>query len=234
MGKNIAIVVLAIVVLVSSALTTYTSLRVASLESSLNEYVVALEETRGILEQTIAQYEQTKAQFVNTQYQLDETRTQLRLTETQADTLEQLNKQLEEIAEVNKLFFYYTLGTTVERQYSLTVLEQSLSRWHWKEDVYKINLFDCSEMSALWECRLENEGFHTVIVAGSTPDESGGRHAWLLVEVSPGEYMPVEATRSSVVYWRSHHFNNYFKYDYIFEDIHEAMAYSSAEFDWWR
>ena len=234
MGKTIAIIVLAVAVLASGLFLASTLSRVASLESSLNSYVAALDQTRNVLEQTIAQFEETKSQLAQTQSQLGEARTQLRTTEAQADTLKQLKKYLEETAEANKLFFYYTLGTAVEQQYSLTRLEQFLSRGHWKDEAYKAQVFDCSEMSALWECRLENEGFHTVIVTGSTPDESGGKHAWLLVEVSPGEYMPVEATAPTVIYWNNPYFDNYFKYNYAFETIQEAMAYSPFEFDWWR
>lgn len=134
-------------------------------------------------------------------------------------------------AEANKFMFYYT--PLMDQQYGVLQLDEVMSRWEWKEDVYKASLFDCSEMSAALEHILENEGFHTVIVAGDSPS-GDGYHAWLLVETSEDKYMPVEATAWSVVYWSYPYFDNYFDYDYKFEDIHEAIAYSPTEFDWWE
>ncbi len=72
-----------------------------------------------------------------------------------------------------------------------------------------------------------------MIDVGKSPDGSNVRHAWLLVESENGKYMPVEATAMSVVYWSSSYFNNYFKYDHVFETIQEALRYGSKEFDWW-
>jgi len=89
-------------------------------------------------------------------------------------------------------------------------------------------------MSVFLEWYLENEGFHTKIITGISPDDSGVKHAWLLVETSDGKYMPVEATQWSVVYWDSPYFDNYFEYGLMeFENIQEAIAYAPEEFDWW-
>ena len=89
-------------------------------------------------------------------------------------------------------------------------------------------------MSAVWERELENAGFHTIIAVGKAPGKPGEYHAWLLVEAEAGKYIPVEATIPSVVWWAFPYFNDYFKYDRTFETIQEALAYSSAEFDWWK
>jgi len=128
-----------------------------------------------------------------------------------------------------KFNFYYVKP---KQRYGVDDLEEYIDRWKWGEGAYEEHGFDCSQMSAHIERRLENEGYHTVIVTGDSP-WGDGKHAWLLVETNEGKYMPVEATSYSIVYWNSPHFDNYFKYEHRFETIHEAHEYSSTEFSWW-
>ena len=87
-------------------------------------------------------------------------------------------------------------------------------------------------MSAYLEMRLENEGYHTIIVAGESPF-SDGRHAWLLVETNEERYMPVEATEWKIIYWQDPCFDNYFEYDHEFETIQDALDYNYEEYNWW-
>jgi len=212
----------------------------------LAEKTAALEQTETQLQTTEAQLKETEAQLTEAQTEVAQLGTQLEQTEAQ---LAQINLQLEQrgvklfrltkeyerletTAEMNKFFFYYV--PPGEQKYGLLNLEECLSRWHWKEEAYKLHAFDCSEMSAALERILENDGFHTVIVAGDSPDGTDAKHAWLLVEVVSGEYMPVEATAFSIVYWGSPYFDNYFKYERQFETIQEALAYGPTEFDWWE
>ena len=115
--------------------------------------------------------------------------------------------------------------------YGVSDLEEYLNRWQWSEGAYVAGEFDCSEMSAYLERKLENEGYNTVIVTGDSPF-SLGKHAWLLVQTSVEGYMPVEPTTYSIVYWSNIYFDNYFVYDYQFENIQEALGYSPNEFDW--
>ena len=89
-------------------------------------------------------------------------------------------------------------------------------------------------MSSLLEWKLENEGYHTIIVGGESPSGSNNRHAWLLVETSEGKYTPVEATAYDIVSMKSPDFTNYFQYEYQLESIQEALAYNSREFKWWE
>jgi len=137
----------------------------------------------------------------------------------------------EDKAEGAKFTFYYV--SLMEQRYGVDDLQDYLQRGEWKEGAYVEGKFDCSQMSAYLEWKLENEGYHTVIVAGDSPDGSG-RHAWLLVEASKGRYMPVEATAYSIVYWNSPYFDNYFEYEYEFETIQEALSYSPTEYNWWE
>jgi hypothetical protein len=125
--------------------------------------------------------------------------------------------------------FYYIKP---EQKYGVYNLSDWLSRWKWIRP-YQEGVFDCSEMSAYLEWKLENEGWHTKIIVGDSPFSSG-KHAWLLVETSKGAYMPVESTNMDVVWWSSPYFDDYFKYDHEFETIQEALAYSETEFDWWK
>ena len=128
-----------------------------------------------------------------------------------------------------KFQFYYI---PTDQRYGVDDLHDYLKRWEWKEGAYVKDKFDCSQMSAFLEQRLENEGYHTVIVGGDSPDGSG-RHAWLLVETTKGKYMPVEATAYSIVYWSSPYFGNYFEYAVRFETIQAALASNPTEFNWW-
>jgi hypothetical protein len=125
--------------------------------------------------------------------------------------------------------FYYIKP---EQKYGVYDLSGYLSQLKWIRP-YQEGVFDCSEMSAHLEWKLENEGWHTYIVVGNSPFGSG-KHAWLLVETSEGAYMPVEPTTIEVVWWSSPYFDNYFRYDHEFETIQEALAYSETEFDWWK
>lgn len=138
----------------------------------------------------------------------------------------------EEQAEMNKFEFYY--ASRCKQRYGVDDLESYLDRWQWSEGTYVSGRFDCSEMSAYLEWRLENEGYHTYIVCGKSPSGGSGRHSWLLVETSKGKYMPVEATQYDIIKWSNPYFDNYFDYDRQFETIQDALDYNDSEFDWWR
>lgn len=128
-----------------------------------------------------------------------------------------------------RFYFYYVKP---EQKYGVYDLSDWLNKWKWIKP-YQEGVFDCSEMSAYLEQKLENEGWHTKIVVGDSPFSSG-QHAWLLVETSNGKYMPVESVNMAVVWWESPYFDNYFKHDHSFETIQDALIYSETEFDWWK
>jgi len=144
--------------------------------------------------------------------------------------LESQLEYLQWIAEENSFDFYY--ASLAEQRFGVDDLAEYLDRWQWIDGTYVEGVFDCSEMSAYIEWKLENEGYNTIIVAGTSP-WGGGYHAWLLVETSEGHYMPVEATEYDIVYWSDPYFDNYFTYDHQFETIQDALEYSYEEFDWW-
>ena len=145
--------------------------------------------------------------------------------------LEYINEALAADVEAAKFTFYY--ASRAKQRYGVEDLAEYINRWRWIDETYVANRFDCSEMSAYLEWKVENEGYNTVIVAGDNPT-GDGKHAWLLVETSEGKYMPVEATTYSIVYWSNRYFDNYFIYDYEFETIYEALDYSPSEFNWWE
>ena len=137
-------------------------------------------------------------------------------------------------AEVERTKFEFYYASLSKQRYGSSDLIDYLAQWKWIERVYTEDEFDCSEMSAYLEWRLENEGYNTLIVAGDSPS-SAGKHAWLLVQIGEGgEYMPVEATVYHVVYWWDPYYDEYFVYDYAFENIQEAIAHSPDEYDWWH
>jgi hypothetical protein len=124
--------------------------------------------------------------------------------------------------------FYYVKP---EQKFGADKLADCLKMWTWIKP-YKENVFDCSEMSAYLEWKLENEGWHTLIIVGDSPF-STGKHAWLLVETEKGKYTPVESTNIVVIRSDNPNFGAYFKYDRQFETIQEALSYNEADFDWW-
>lgn len=134
--------------------------------------------------------------------------------------------------EVERARFEFYYRSLAKQRYGVYDLEEYLNRWQWTEGSYTSGEFDCSEMSAYLERKLENEGYNTMIVTGDSPF-GAGKHAWLLVETSVEEYMPVESTTYSIVYWWDTYFDNYYVYDYQFDDIQEALDHNPNEFDWW-
>jgi hypothetical protein len=138
------------------------------------------------------------------------------------------NEGYSEGRQAGRFDFYYVKP---KQKYGVDELADWLGRWEWLKP-YQAGVFDCSEMSAYTEWKLENEGWHTLIIVGNCPFATG-KHAWLLVETSTGKYMPVESTDISVVMWADPNFDKYFEYDHQFETIQQALAYNQSEFDWW-
>ena len=151
--------------------------------------------------------------------------TQLQITQNQLNLAERQ-------AETSKFDFYY--ASLCKQRYGVEDLDEYLDRWQWTEGVYVKGVFDCSEMSAYIEWKLENEGYHTLIVVGQSPSNRNARHAWLLVETSSGKYMPIEVTRYELVKWDNPYFDLYFEYDHSFETISDALDYDYDGFDWWE
>ena len=142
---------------------------------------------------------------------------------------EQIDWLLNELGEAN-FFFYYVKQP--EQKFGVYNLRDELNSLEWGQP-YQRDIFDCSEMSANLEWYLENRGWHTFIVVGDTPFDSG-RHAWLIVETSVGHYMPVESVTIEVVWWEDPYYDNYWNYDNMFETIQEAVDYNESGFDWWK
>jgi len=145
------------------------------------------------------------------------------------DSHERQIQSYKKATEEAKFNFYYV---PMDQRYGVNDLQDYLQRWKWKEGAFVEHKFDCSQMSAHIEWKLENEGFNTVIAAGDSPT-GDGRHAWLLVETTEGKYTPVEATSYSIVNRSNPYFKKYYVYEHQFETIHDALRYSRTEFTWW-
>ena len=155
------------------------------------------------------------------------------VTAQQQEEIESKDIQISNLDyEVDRVEFHFYYASLTKQRYGVSDLEEYLNRWQWTEEAYVADEFDCSEMSAYLEWKLENEGYNTVIVTGDSPF-GVGKHAWLLVQTSTEGYMPVESTTYSIVYWSDIYFDDYFVYDHEFENIQEALDYSPNEFDWW-
>ena len=173
-----------------------------------------------------------KDDFEKCKVLLQESQANFRIMKTQVDTLKAKVKSLEDEIEESEFYFYY--DSVAEQRFGVDDLESYLDRWQWTEGSYVRGKFDCSEMSAYIERNLENEGYRTWIVIGDCPFNQSARHAWLLVETSPGKSMPVEATRYALVKWDNPYFDLYFEYDHSFGTIFDALEYDYDDFNWWE
>jgi len=104
------------------------------------------------------------------------------------------------------------------------------TNWH---ELYTLGVYDCSEMSALFECVMEQAGYPSCITCSSKY-----AHAWALVKTEERDegYLPVECTGmfipwegSSLMSW-----DDYLDYDDLFETIYEAEEYCPGDYDWWN
>ncbi len=205
----------------------------SELTATKTELTVAkaeLSKVRNDLAQTTNELWAAKAELSNVRNDLAQTTNKLTQSEAAVTRYMAQVSSLTKVAEDNKFYFYYVKP---KQQFGVYELDSFVKVLVWRKE-YQLNIFDCSEMSAYLERDLEDAGFHTRIAVGKTPGKPEIRHAWLLVEAEAGKYMPVEATNLSVVFWENSYFNDYFKYDRSFETIQEALAYSSADFDWWK
>jgi len=246
-GIGLLVLVVLAGALTVSNLWVYVSLQeqIDSLEtdnSNLNVQVNSLQTDNDSLEDQVSDLQTDKSNLqsqVHTlqsengdlQSEVDFLQSEVADLEWEISDLEWEISYLQQTAEGNKFEFYY--ASLARQRFGVDDLDEYLDRWKWVEGSYVKGVFDCSEMSAYIEWRLENEGYHTYIACGESP-WGGGYHAWLLVETSEGAYMPVEATEYDVVWWSDLYFDNYFEYDYLFETIHDALDYSHDEFDWWN
>jgi hypothetical protein len=103
---------------------------------------------------------------------------------------------------------------------------------NWPE-LYTLGVYDCSEMSALFECMMEQASYPSCITASVEY-----RHAWALVKTEEQDegYLPVECTGmfipwegSSLMSW-----DDYLDYDDLFETIYEAEEFCPGDYDWWN
>jgi len=229
----LTVFVILAIILTASNILVYVNLKnqINGLETentSLHSQMGTLQTEKNSLEDQMNTLQAENSQL---QSEVDSLQSEILDLEWEISDLEREIEWLRQIAEEDKFQFYY--ASLAKQRYDVDDLEEYLDRWEWTEGSYVEGVFDCSEMSAYIEWRLENEGYHTYIVCGESPS-GGGYHAWLLVETSEGAYMPVEATEYEVVWWSNPYFDNFFEYDYLFETIHDALDYSYGEFDWWN
>jgi len=122
---------------------------------------------------------------------------------------------------------------------------------------YEVGVFDCGESSAYLEWALENAGFDAYIAVGRIPwypDLRAGRHVWVIVYTDHESKVAIEATaltgeckvsqlstltasgivgsnKVPIFIWRIY----YEGYDYLFENIYEAIRHDGTidEWNWW-
>jgi len=103
---------------------------------------------------------------------------------------------------------------------------------------YQCSIFDCSEMAAYIEWKLE---CHNVTAYIATRDDwqDGYGHAWVIVPLRGGKYLAIEptvsATEGSLGAEMITYEPEYFVYDQRFDDIYGASEFFGVEeWDWWN
>jgi hypothetical protein len=104
--------------------------------------------------------------------------------------------------------------------YGLDTLKKLLA-FYWLLK-YNKNVFNCSERASFVEYYLENEGYHTCIVANEN-------HAWCIVEVEQGEWINVQSVGSPPAIGKAPR-----QYKVRYENIWEAIKAEPNEYDWWN
>lgn len=116
---------------------------------------------------------------------------------------------------------------------TLDDLVEIMNIYTWR-DSYKRSVFDCSEMSAYIEFKLESFGFETYIVSGKTPFNTSTYHAWILVSFGD-KIIPIEATSFRIIDENHDNYNAYLSdYDNIYSTICDAIDEMPDEYDWWK
>ena len=103
---------------------------------------------------------------------------------------------------------------------------------------YQCSLFDCSEMAAYIEWKLECHNI-TAHIATKNDWRDGYGHAWVIVPLRSGKYLAIEPTVSAVEGSLGAEMitydPKYFVYDQLFEDIYGASGFFGVEeWDWWN
>jgi hypothetical protein len=113
---------------------------------------------------------------------------------------------------------------------------------------YEEDKFDCSEMAAYIEWKLENNGIDAKICTAKNFSGKGFGHAWVAVDLPHSKRCFIETTMMSGTVGVPKYaiirgndrdmqeYNDYSNYDNIFEDIYEMVKYarSAEEVDWWN
>ena len=103
---------------------------------------------------------------------------------------------------------------------------------------YQQSSFDCSEMAAYIEWKLECHNL-TAYIATKDDWQDGYGHAWVIVPLRGGKYLAIEptvsATEGSLGAEMITYEPEYFVYDQLFEDIYGASEFFGVEeWDWWN
>lgn len=125
---------------------------------------------------------------------------------------------------------------------------------------YERGKFDCSEMSAFLECKLQQAGFDAYIAEGPAPFPPRTNHAWVFVRTTKENqtyWVPIEATDPRfynvdegvtlrkifsrllkvpglVTRSNSSYYLGYFKYDHLYNSIYDIPKSKLGEYDWWK
>ena len=124
---------------------------------------------------------------------------------------------------------YYSQNCELQIDQSM---QEYLANSEWIED-YKVNCWDCSQMSAYMEFMLENCGYNVVIRVADVEGKGYG-HAWILVEFQQG-WLAYECTGRYWVYPSESIARSYEPYGVIYANpsMYEAGVQYESIYEVW-
>jgi len=107
---------------------------------------------------------------------------------------------------------------------------------------YQADTFDCSEMAAFVEWKLENRGFDAKMCISNDFAGEGVGHAWVAVDLPVRRYY-IEPTSHNygtgytfmVVQPFQDRYSDYDDYERVYDDVYELAKHEPLdEYDWWQ
>jgi outer membrane murein-binding lipoprotein Lpp len=150
-----------------------------------------------------ADYDKLSAQITDVQSKLTKAQTDLTTLQSAKTTVDSdLKTAQTKVTDLEKQV------TDLKAQYELTGATKAetakkIVKYYGTTHVYEKDVYDCNNMASdVWNM-LKAQGISAVIVVGSIESPItnilDSNHAWVLVEVSPGQYLALDATNGHSV-----------------------------------
>ena len=166
----------------------------------LSFVLIGCQETTGIAQEA---YDELKAQYEEISDRYQELVNEPEDIQPEIpDLSDELAAAQSEIAELQSQIDDLTDRYVLEGDNTVETIEKLL-RFYYDTHTYSVNVYDCDNMAAdVWN-QLITLDINAVIAIGSldytVTDITQTNHAWVMAEVSPGEWLALEATGGRIV-----------------------------------